>query len=68
MNQERLLRWPEVKQRVGLCRSRVYQLIEQGTFPKQIKLSERAAAWKESDISKWIEDRIQASREGNNNV
>ena len=60
---ESILRWPDVKGRVGLCRSRIYQLIEAGKFPKQIKLSERAIGWLESEINQWIEERIKV-REG----
>jgi len=66
MKQENILRWPAVNERVGLCRSRVYQLIEANKFPKQIKLSERAIGWLESEINQWIEDRIQL-RVGENN-
>ena len=62
------LRLPEVQKRIGLCRSRIYQLIEDGKFPKQIKLSERASGWLESEVNGWIEGRIKASREGNNHA
>ena len=60
MEQQTILRWPAVKDRIGLCRSRVYQLIEAGKFPKQIKISERATGWLESEINQWIEERIKA--------
>lgn len=63
MKQETILRWPEVKSRIGLCRSRIYQLMEVGKFPRQIMISDRACGWVESEISDWIEQRIQA-REG----
>jgi len=63
MNQENILRLAEVQKRIGLCRSRIYQLIEAGKFPKQIKLSERASGWLESEINEWIEERIQARGE-----
>jgi len=60
MKQEFILRWPDVKKRIGLGRSRVYQLIAVGKFPKQIKLSERASGWVESEIDEWIAARIEA--------
>jgi prophage regulatory protein len=59
---ERLLRWPEVEERVGLRRARVHQLIALGKFPKQIRLSLRASAWVESEIDDWIAQRIAESR------
>jgi len=63
MNQEFILRWPDVKKRVGLGRTHVYQLIVASKFPKQIKLSECASGWVDSEIDQWIEDRIQARGE-----
>jgi len=69
MNQPtNILRFPEVQKRIGLCRSRIYQLIKKGQFPSQIKLSERASGWVEFEIDLWIEERIKASREGSNHA
>jgi prophage regulatory protein len=33
-----------------------------GTFPKPVKIGERAVAWPESEINAWLEQRI-AERE-----
>ena len=54
---DRLLRLPEVKSRTGLGRSSIYRLVATGAFPRPRKLAERAVAWRESDIEKWIESR-----------
>jgi prophage regulatory protein len=54
----RYIRFREVCARVGLKRSSVYRLIELGRFPKQIKLSERASAWIESEIEDFMIARI----------
>lgn len=62
MSTERILRWPEVQQRTGICRSNAHKLISEGRFPSPIKLGERASGWLDSEISKWIEDRISKSR------
>lgn len=51
---ETLLRLPQVQQRVPLCRSEIYQRMKDGEFPKQIRLSHKVAAWRESDIDAWI--------------
>lgn len=60
---ERLLRWPEVQARVGICRSHAHALAAEGKFPKPIKLGKgaRASAWSESSISLWINERIAES-------
>ena len=58
---ERLLRLPELKTVTGLSRSTIYSWIKDGTFPRQVKLGERAVAWRESEIDEWLFRRIAAS-------
>lgn len=57
-----LLRWPQVEQKVGLSRPRVYALIAQRKFPAPIRISDRASAWLEPEINEWIELKIKHSR------
>ena len=42
----RLVRLPEVKDRTGLSRTSIYRKMEAGEFPKAIKLSANAIAWR----------------------
>jgi prophage regulatory protein len=58
---ERFLRKKEVLFRTGLTSSSLYRLMEQGLFPQSILISERSVAWKESDIDRWIDTRINLS-------
>ena len=55
----RILRLPEVMNRVGLCRASIYQHMNQGSFPKTISLGARAVGWVESEIDAWVQERIQ---------
>jgi prophage regulatory protein len=57
-----LLRMKQVTQRIGLCDARVYQMIGDGTFPKPIKLGDRAIAFLESEVNEWISKKAQAPR------
>ncbi len=57
-----ILRLPTVKARTGLSRSSIYSFVSQGTFPKPIQLSKRTVGWLESEIDKWITQRIKESR------
>ena len=61
---QRLIRLPEVMQRVGLSNSYIYALQAKGQFPRPIKLIQggRASGYIESEIDNFIEDRITASR------
>ena len=59
---QKILRLPSVKERTSLSRSTIYFLISKGTFPKQIKIAERAVGWLESDINEWINKQIIKSK------
>ena len=62
--QQRLLRRPDVLYRCGISNSTLHRLINAGNFPAPIQLGPRAVAWVESEINEWIEQRIEASRAG----
>lgn len=55
---EKLLRLPDVLARTGLSRSAVYAQIAAGDFPKPVKITHRNAAWPESEVAGWINERI----------
>lgn len=59
----KILRLPEVKNSTGLSRSSIYLRIAEDDFPKSISLGGRAVGWLESDIQKWLDDRIAQSME-----
>lgn len=52
-----LLRLKDVSSAVGLCRSSIYRLVAEGTFPKPVHVSERSVRWRAADIEAWIEAR-----------
>lgn len=60
----RLLRWPDVQARVGICRSYANLLVKQGEFPKPYKLTSkgRSVGWLEEDIDAWIERRVGTAK------
>jgi prophage regulatory protein len=62
---KRILRLPNVIDRVGIGRSSIYAGIAAGTFPKQIQLGARSVGWIESEINYWVAARIRESRLGN---
>ena len=68
-SKNRLIRLPEVLSRTGFGRTSIYRKMDEGTFPKCLKLGSpikdptqfdsRAIAWIEEEIEKWVEDRIE---------
>lgn len=61
MNQEKLLRLPDVCAAVGMRKGGVYKAIREGRFPAPVKLGERAVAWPASAVQGWIAARIAES-------
>ena len=67
--QKRFIRSPEVMNRTGYGRTSIYRKMEDGSFPRSVKLGgpledpsaidSRAVAWIEDDVDQWIESRIE---------
>lgn len=53
----KILKLRAVQDWTGLSRASIYAYIKAGTFPKQVKLSERSVGWRETDIQSWIDSR-----------
>ena len=51
---DRLVRIKELKQLIGLSNATIYRLIRNGTFSKQIHLSDKCVAWRLSAVEAWI--------------
>lgn len=60
---ERFIRRREVQRLTGLSRSSLYRLIAEKDFPPAIRLSSNTVAWLESEVSTWIRERVEASRQ-----
>ena len=58
----RVLRRPEVEERVGLARSTLYKLIGLGQFPEPIRLSVNSVGWLEEDVENWLASRQRGTR------
>ncbi|WP_066684760.1 helix-turn-helix transcriptional regulator [Sphingomonas sp. CCH18-H6] len=53
---ERILRIKAVLDRTGLSRATLYRKMQDGTFPKNIRISSRCAGWRESAIREWMKN------------
>lgn len=51
---DRILRLNAVLDRTGLSRSTLYRKMQNGTFPRNVKISERCAGWRESAVEAWM--------------
>ena len=67
--QKRFIRLPEVLTRTGYGRTTIYRKMEDGSFPRSVKLGgppidpnvfdSRAIAWIEDEVEQWIDSRIE---------
>ena len=53
---DRFIRISTVLERTGLSRSTLYRKVQDGSFPRQLKLSERCAGWRESAVTAWMKN------------
>lgn len=53
-----LIRRKRVEELTALSRSRIYDLMKIGQFPKPVQLGAMSVAWLEIEVREWIADRI----------
>ena len=58
----RILRLNKVLDRTGLSRSTLYRKLQLGTFPSQVRISERCVGWRESDLEHWLRNPMSYPR------
>ena len=56
----RFLRISEVFDRERVSRPTIYRWVAAGEFPKQISIGANSVVWLESDVTKWMDQRIGA--------
>ena len=54
---DRLIRLPEVVVMTGLHERTIFRMQAVGKFPRSVKLTPRAIAWRLSDIQAWVASR-----------
>ena len=58
---ERLMRREEVLHVCGISKTTLDEMIKAGTFPKPVRINERAAGWRVKDILGWLASRPVAT-------
>jgi prophage regulatory protein len=61
---QRFLRLPAVMQITGLCRSTIYDRIDEGSFPRPVSPGKLAVGWLEGEIQDWCKARISERAAG----
>jgi prophage regulatory protein len=55
-----ILRVQQVMAACGKSRSSIYKDMQKGLFPRQVKITARAAGWSRNEIDAWLAQRKQA--------
>jgi prophage regulatory protein len=53
-----LIRLPRVMEITCLSKSSTYAKVKDGTFPAPVRLSARMVAWRETDVYRWVSERV----------
>jgi len=54
----KFLRLPSVIDKVGLSRSQIYKLIQQGDFPEPVKIGPKISVWIEEKLEMWMDAQV----------
>jgi prophage regulatory protein len=54
----KLIRLPQVMERVGLSKTTIYEQIKRGAFPAPTKIGS-ASAWSELEVDDWVRQALQ---------
>lgn len=53
----------QVTEKVNLGKSTIYRMIKRGEFPKPFVLVGNRTAWLDTDIDKWLQECVAATRQ-----
>jgi len=56
MPADRILGLNAVLDRTGLSRAALYRKIQDGTFPRQVRIATRCTGWRKSAIDEWLQN------------
>ncbi|MDC0520940.1 AlpA family transcriptional regulator [bacterium] len=56
-----LMRRSQLEERLGLTRSSIYKMMDDGEFPRPMKIGRRAVGWRADEIAQWLERQQKAT-------
>jgi prophage regulatory protein len=56
----KILRMPQVLEKLGISRSPFLKMIGRGEFPKPVKVGPKLNGWPEHEVDAWIQNRADA--------
>lgn len=62
ITENRVLRLPQVREKIGRANATIWKDVSEGTLPPPISIGPRAVGWKSSELDAWIAAHEFASR------
>ena len=56
-----IFRRRQLEKQLGLTRSSIYKMREDGEFPRPIKLGRRAVGWRADEVANWLDKMQEAT-------
>jgi len=53
-----IIRMPEVERRTGMSGSAIYKQMNEGKFPRSVRISARAVGWDLEEIDSYIQQKL----------
>ncbi|HUD93485.1 helix-turn-helix transcriptional regulator [Sphingobium sp.] len=50
------VRLPQVLKETGLSRATLYRKVQDGTFPRQVRIAQRCVGWRRAAIDQWLQN------------
>lgn len=57
--ERRIYRLQQVMDATGFGRAWIYQLMNEGKFPKAVRIGKRAVGWNSDLVDQWVADRLE---------
>jgi prophage regulatory protein len=54
-----ILRRPEVSLRTGLPTTTIYDSMDEGTFPRPVRVTRRCVGWPSNEVDAWVRARLR---------
>lgn len=63
----KILRIKEVIEKTSIGRTKLYEMMDAGEFPRSVKLGARSVGWVDAEVDEWIMSRV-LERDGHSSI
>ena len=60
-NQIRFMRRREVLELLGLSHTTVYKMVDEGRFPRPLRIGPNTTRWRSDQVTEWMEAQMKAA-------